>query len=161
MDDRDGEDRDALPGLLLFPMVDIVFSTTAVLIVVMLVHLMLRQQPEVKPIARPYLLTCDRDAELVLHRANRTSEPVPQNALRRSLQMISDEELRPIAIFAFGAECTSKYWELQAVLEDLGRAAATGRIPPPPSFTYFPLAGTSKAASDFVASWRLTAETRR
>lgn len=160
MDDRDSEDRDALPGLPLFPMIDIVFSTTAVLIVVMLVHQMLRQQPEVKPVVRPYLMTCDMDAELVLHRANQASESVTQNGLRRSLQKISDEELRTLAIFAFGAECTSKYWELQSVLEDLGRAAATGRISPPPSFTYFPLAGTPNAVSDFVASWRLTAETR-
>lgn len=161
MDDRDDEDNDALPGLPLFPMVDIVFSTTAVLIVVMLVHQMLRQQPEVKPIARPYLLTCDKDAELVLHRAHRDSESVTKSGLRRSMQMVSDEELRPIAIFAFGAECTAKYWELQGILEDLGRAAATGRISPPPSFTYFPLAGTPNAISDFVASWRTTAEIRR
>jgi hypothetical protein len=76
-----GQERGGIPGLPLLPFVDIVFSTTAVLMVVMLVHQMMRQQPEIKPLPRPYLLTCDADVALVFYRPNFPAEQVPVQRL--------------------------------------------------------------------------------
>jgi hypothetical protein len=156
-----GQERGGIPGLPLLPFVDIVFSTTAVLMVVMLVHQMMRQQPEIKPLPRPYLLTCDADVALVFYRPNFPAEQVPVQRLRAILRNIAESEVLPLALFAFGGACTWVYWELQTALEDIGRQAARGNSPPPPSFTYAPLSSTPQAAAEFALAWRQAAEAVR
>jgi hypothetical protein len=146
-----------LPGLALLSFVDLVFATTAVLLVAFVLNRIEQQQAQaVAAPLRPHLLLCNGEGHVAWHRAGDAApRPVPPQSFAWLLDQLAQEGgPPPRMVFAFGAACFTQYWQLMAEIERADRRAANGERTPPPVVTPIPLAAGPAVEEALVARWR-------